>query len=259
MDFLTQDTDEIISGIQDEYPDLWELAIDTNNYVSDFQYSLDVHTGVLHELIGASLYIRIITNYQALLILISKGMLPQSHIMVRAQVEALFTLVAIAKDNDFANLYIGHEEHQRKNVLNKLKRYKDSVNNNDPDIQEATSIVEKIKENIKENNIKYISTEDTSKRADLHSWYNTVYAITSTAAHTSARSLESHLVIDRGKETIISLHNEPIVHGIGMPLGTGINSMHIATDACCDIFSIDQTKENQALNERYEKYHQSRA
>jgi len=258
MNFLELDTNEVIPIVQKKHPELWELAIDTNNYITDFQYTLKANTNKLHELIGVSLYIRIITNYQALLILVSKGMLPQSQIMVRAQVEALFTLVAISKDNEFAEVYLGHEEHQRKGVLRKLRRYKETINSEDPDIQEATSIIEGINDNIKENNIKRLTTEETSKVAELHSWYDTVYALTSTAVHTSARSLETHLIKDNENEAIVSFNNEPSIQGIGLPLGTGVNSMHIATDACCDILSIEQTKEIRQFNERYERFHKNR-
>jgi len=259
MNFLELDINQIIPEIQREYPSLWELAIDTNQYAIQFQYTLNANVERLHEIIGVTLFIRCLTNYQALLMLVSKGMLPQSQIMVRALVEALFTLVAISKKNDFAASYVGHEEHQRKGVLNKVKRYKESINSEDPDIQEATDVIEQIVININENNIKYISTEETSKVAELHSWYDTVYAFTSTAVHTSARSLESHLVKDVANKSIISFHNEPHVKGIGLPLGTGINSMHIAIDAICDILGKHRTEENTALNARYVQYHENRA
>jgi len=259
MNFLELDTNEVIPLIQKEHPELWELAIDTNNHATDFQYTLTANTEKLHELLGVSLYIRIITNYQALLILVSKGLLPQSLVMVRAQIEAMFTLVAISKDNDFAAAYLGHEEYQRRGVLSKMKRYKESVNNDDPDIQEATSIIERINKNIEENNIKRISTEETSKVAELHSWYDTVYSLTSTAVHASARSLETHLVTDKENEAIVSFNNEPSIQGIGLPLGTGVNSMHIAIDACCDILSIEHTSESNELNKRYEQFHKNRA
>ena len=255
MDFLELDTDQIISEIQKEYTGLWDLAIDTNKYTVEFQYSLNANTNKLHERVGITLYIRCLTNYQALLMLVSKGMLPQSQIMARALVETLFILVAISKDNGFASSYIGHEEHQRKGVLNKLKRYKQSINSDDPDIQKATGIIEEVKANIKENNIKKLTTEEISKVAGLHSWYDTVYASTSTAVHTSARSLESHLVVDDDNAEIVSFRNEPHIRGIELPLATGINSIHIATDAICDILDKEHTEENIALNARYEKYH----
>ena len=112
---------------------------------------------------------------------------------------------------------------------------------------------------ISEKNIKKLSTEDISKVAELHAWYDTVYALTSTAVHTSARSLESHLVTNDNNEAIVSFHNEPHIHGIGLPLAIGVNSMHIATDAICDIIGKKRTEENEDLNARYEKYYENRA
>ena len=259
MDFFELDKNKVIPQIQGTYPDLWELAIDTNNYLVSFQSSVNANSNKLHEVIGVTLFIRCLTSYQALLMLASKGMLPQSQLMLRGLVEALFILVAISKDNEFAKTYVGHEEHQRKGVLNKLKRYKEFANEEDPDIKKATAIVEDIKVNIEENNIRKLSTEEISKVAGLHSWYDTVYAITSTAVHVSARTLESHLIADDDTGEIISFLNEPDIEGIGMPLGTGMNSMHIATDAICDILGREYPKENIELNERYGQYIRTKA
>lgn len=254
MDFFDLDKNIVIPQVQEAYPGLWELGINTNNHLVLFQLSVKANSAILHEVIGVTLFIRCVSSYQALLLLTSKGMLPQSQLMLRGLVEALFILVAISKDNEFAKTYVGHEEHQRKGVLNKLKRYKESVNEDDPDIIKATEIVESIKANIEDNKIRKLSTEEISKVAGLHSWYDTVYAITSTAVHVSARTLESHLIADDETGEIVSFLNEPDIEGIGMPLGTGINSMHIATDAICDILGREHTKENMELNERYEQH-----
>lgn len=250
--FLEIDSDQIILELENEYPGLWDLAMETNILVNQHQYSLSANTNNIHELIGAPLFIRTVSNYQALLILISKGMLQQSHIMLRALVEALFPLVAISKNNQFANEYINHDEYSRKSVLGKLKRYKETLNEVDPNIQVTSEVINAIKNNITENNIHYFSAEELSRKANLHSWYDTVYAITSAAVHTTPRSLEAHLVVDSDGETIKEFKNEPDIQKIDTALSTGINAMHIAMEACCDIFSENHPEELSGLNERLE-------
>lgn len=254
MNFFELDKNKIILQIQDEYPGLWELAVDTNNFLTEFQKSLDANRVRLHEVVGVPLHIRCVTTFQALLLLASKGMVSQSQIMLRALIEALFILVAISNDNDFALEYLRHEEHQRKNVLNKSKRYKESVDKEDPRIKKANKVLEEIRCNIDENKIKTLSTENISRIAGLHSWYDTVYAVTSTSVHVSVRTLEHNLEVNGSTGEIESFVNEPNVNGIELPIATAINSMHIATDAICDILARDYNKENMELKKRYEEY-----
>lgn len=252
--FLEVSSKSITKDIDQKHDGLWSLALKLNSAANKLQYNLSAHLNAPHELVGTPLYIRSISNYQAFLILVSKGMLHQSHIMLRALVEVMFPLVAISKDSAFAFEYIRHDEHSRKGVLSKLKRYKETVDKEDPRIEQTNEIIESIKDNIDTNDIHKYSTEELSIKAGLHSWYDTVYAITSAAVHTTPRSIEGHLVINEDDGAITGFKNEPEIDNIDTALSTGINTMQIAIEAICDIFSIDYPNSLKDLDEELQSH-----
>jgi len=139
--FLSFDSEEIIKDIEKQYPGIWSFALETNGFVDKFQYELKIHLDSLPELLSVSFFTRVISNYQAMLLLASKGMVPQCNVMLRILIEALFSLVAISEEPEYTQVIIGHEEHQRKSILNKLKRYKEGENKEDLEIEINNDVI----------------------------------------------------------------------------------------------------------------------
>lgn len=241
--FLSEQVSDLSKEIESLYPGFWSLACEVNEFSNSFQYSLTIHAGVPPELMGAPLYSRILANYQALLILSKRGMLDQAYIVLRVLVESLFYLAAISNEPEFAIEYVRYEEHQRKATLSKLKRYKESKDKTDPEIEITTRKIQEIEKEIIEGNIKKFPTEQVAHKAGLHDWYDTVYAFSSSFVHTSARSLESHIVLKGEGEEIKELKNEPNIEGIIFPLSTGIEAMFVAISSICKIFCINEPDE----------------
>lgn len=250
--FLSDQVSDLTAEVEAKYPGLWPLACQVNEFMNRFQYSLNIHTGVPGELLGAPLYSRVLANYQALLVLSMRGMLDQAYTVLRVLIESLFYLAAISNEPEFAVEYVQYEEHQRKSTLGKLKRYKESQDKNDPEIEKAASKIREIEKEIAEGNIKKFPAEQVAHKAGLHEWYDTVYAYTSSYVHTSARSLESHIVLKEGSEDILELKNEPIINGIHFPLSTGIEAMLVAVSSVCKIFALDEPPEISDFRENFQ-------
>jgi hypothetical protein len=238
--FLSDQVSDLTDEINRQYPGLWSLACEVNEFANQLQYSLSIHTGVPSELMGAPLYLRVLTNYQALLLLCKRGMLDQAYATLRVLVETLFYLAAISSEGGFALEYLKYEEHQRRDILSKLRRYKESQDATDPEIETAANKIKEIENTIIEESIKKFSYENVAHRAGLHDWYDTVYAHTSSYVHTSARSLESYVVLKEGSNEMRELKNEPVIDRIHLPLSAGIDAMLLAVSSVCSIFGMDE-------------------
>lgn len=185
--YIGSEINHYIKLFGDEYSDLWALALEVNKFSNRLQYGLCIHNEYLPEILGATLYIRVLTNYQGLLILASRGMVPQSYIMLRMELEALFSLAAIAKDKNFSNSIVLYEERQRESVVSKIKRrFEKARYSNNEEIKIAEKIIDEAKKKIKENDIKKLSTEQIADKAGLHDLYDTVYSYCSLEVHVSA-------------------------------------------------------------------------
>lgn len=248
--FLSEEVSDLTTGIDSLYPGLWALACEINEFAMKLQYALEIQIGVVSELMGAPLFSRVLSHYQALLILSKRGMLDQAYVLLRVLTEALFQLSAIANDTNFAIEYVRHEEYQRKTLLSKLKRFKESQNQNDPEILAVDSKIKEIEREIVERNIKKFPTEQVAHKAGLHGWYDTVYAHSSSYVHTSARSLESHLVLRNGSEEILEMANEPVLKGLHFPISAGIEAILIAVSKTCRLFGLEEPLELSGFHER---------
>lgn len=249
--FLSEQVSDLTKEIDENYPGLWLLACQVNEFSNTFQYTLVIHMGVFPELMGAPLYSRVLANYQALLILSKRGMHDQAYIVLRVLVESLFFLAAISKEPEFAIEYVKYEEHQRKSTLSKLKRYKETQDKSDPEIEKASRKIHEIEMEIIDGNIRKYPTEQVAFKAGLHDWYDTVYAFTSSYVHTSARSLESHIILKEEGTEITELKNEPIIDGIDFPLSAGVEAMLVAISSICKIFCINEPDELAKFGETF--------
>ena len=247
--YVGNEINNYIKSFGEEYSDLWVLALDVNKFSNMFQYEPIIHNEYLPEILGSTLYIRVLTNYQGLLILASRGMVSQSQVMLRVELEALFSLAAIAKDKNFSNKIVLYEEHQRKSVANKIRRYAQGKNSNSEETEIAKNIIKNAEMKIKENDIKKLSTEEIAHKAELHDLYDTVYPMSSLEVHVSARTLESYLVIDENKK-IVELKNEPDYKGTLTTLTSGVKCMILANGSLKDIFKLEKHRDVESYHNR---------
>ena len=67
--------------------------------------TLKVDTSLINEILLAALYLRTLHTFQATVLLAERGLLTQGRMLVRSMLDAIFPLVAIAKDGNFAKEY----------------------------------------------------------------------------------------------------------------------------------------------------------
>lgn len=250
-----RDSDVDSSPIKEVHSELWSIATDINSFIERFYRGISVSNNDVDKLIAVTLYLRCHADYQAIILMASRGMLAQSYVIVRTLVETVFIISAIEKDSGFANKFVGHEEHQRKGVLGKLRRYKESVDANHSDLPKIEKLIKSIVDKISTNTIGKLSTEEISKIGGLHNWYDTVYAYTSMYVHISPRTLEQYIDSDSGTKKIKSLSFGPQFEELNRPVSTAVGAICKSIESLCGILGIPIEAEFQKLDSRYVAYH----
>jgi hypothetical protein len=147
------------------------------------------------------LFARMVELYQAIVVVIDRGMVTPGRIIFRVFLEAFFHFFAIHRDSEYLNEYLNQFHVQRKTMVNRIR------NSTSPHLEELRrpidiNLVAEIRQTLDEKGVRKVSIEEVARKADLHDIYVTVYEVLSRAVHSSASDLESHLDYNTEKETI---------------------------------------------------------
>lgn len=227
-------------ALEARYGKYIEICKELNTYSQKLQYELVVHDKHLPELLSSILFSRVLSTYQAVLLVSFKGMKQQVIILIRCILEPLFPLVAISKDHTFSHELVKAEEVERLNELKKYIRYRERNNIDNEDLADAKARKLIVKENIEKNNLKKISVFDCAVKSGMEDWYDTLYAVTSSTLHSSVRSLEEALHLDPTREKIIAIKNEPESEGFDDLYITLSECLMHAISSICSIFDLNE-------------------
>ncbi len=221
----------------------YKFSLELNSYAHPLQYTLIIHNEDPQELLVAALFIRSLSIYQGSIILIQKGMIAESKILLRSLLEVLFKITAIAKDKNFMEDFIHQDQINRKKNINRIKKLSTDIKIKYSNIDFESKYAEIINI-IDENNIKQHSTEWYAEKAGLLDEYYTAYNIFSGTTHASVRDLESYFNIKNDK--IVSFNIEPNIKDIDELLMTGTECIIKILKSLNDVFSLsidDKIKE----------------
>lgn len=237
--FLADDPD-FMSALEARYGKYIEICKELNTYSQKLQYELVVHNKHVPELLSSILFSRVLTTYQAALLVSFKGMRQQVIILIRCILEPLFPLVAISKDQTFSYELVKSDVVETLKALKKLIRYQER--NNIDDARLAQSKAEKlvVEKKIEKDNLKKTSVFDCAKKAGLEDWFDTLYAFSSSTLHSSVKSLEEALHLDTTKKKIIALKNEPEFEGFDDLYITLSECLMLAISSICSIFDLNE-------------------
>lgn len=238
-----------VQKIRTQHSELFVLANDVNETCQTSMFELKPHSKNLQELLVATLYIRVLSNYQAAILLAERGMMPEARTMARALLEAVFSLVALAKDEQLVRDYV-HED--QKNRLKFLKKYEQLHGGNFPKgitKEEIQALEAELRSDIGTRQIKVRTTEEWSQEAGLHAWYLTAYAVLSLSVHSKVRDLEGYLTLD-DKGEIREFNWGPNTNGTKEILVTIIEAMLVSFESVSASFEQDKTARISSLHTR---------
>ena len=122
MGFLGKEIEQWIQKTRNAHLDYFTLADEVNVYCQTTMLKFNAHNNNKQEVLVSTLYIRVLTHYQASILLAQRGLMPQSRVLVRAMIEALFSLCAIARSERCADDYILDNNISRLGFLKKYRR-----------------------------------------------------------------------------------------------------------------------------------------
>ncbi len=227
----------------------FKLFSDFNEFAQTLAFQLKIHDDNSDELFITCLYIRCLSTYQAIFILLENGMLNEAKVLLRTLIEILFQIVAICKNKDFSKEYIYQDSINRKILVKKTLKYNEEAKKNKVEL-DLNELLQKVELDIKNNSIKEFKTIDYAKKANLLDFYYTAYALLSSTVHANSRDIESHLLFD--KQGIVTSFNwGPADKGIELLLFTGIETIYIILSNLIEKFNLKKNTGYQNLEQRY--------
>jgi hypothetical protein len=233
MGFLSDDIEKYIAHIREKHNHWFELSYRISRLANQLCAGMQVSKESLQQLLVSTLFSRILSHYQGVVILCERGMQFEAKVLLRSVIEILFSLVALKKDEslclDFIKDGAFHQLRKinlYKNLPKKSKdkhkikaldeRYKEiELTINYPPAKEAgmkhTSLFlqklikllppSKLRRllltALKEDN-RGLTTEFIAQKAGRQDYYNTIYSQLSDTVHCRSLDLERHLNLDSG-------------------------------------------------------------
>jgi hypothetical protein len=232
--------DDIKAWMQDnrrQYDDLFALAEKLNADCYTMLGKARPHNKDKRELLVSCLFPRVMELFQGTYLLVTHGMIPASNIMLRALIETMFVLVAIVKDDDALDAYILNDEKERLITANKILNDTSSTFSEIP-IEEVIRIKAEIEKKHEGKKLPKLTTEYFSKKAGLHDWYMTVYAVTSKSVHAAVKDMEQYLAIGSDLQ-VKSIKFVPTDAGTIGILATACNALGMGLEAFLAVLNLE--------------------
>jgi len=241
--FLSEDIENLKKKYHEKYWPSFDLAYKFSSFAQKLLFEINAHDNKPQELLLALFYIRAVSNYQIIIILLEKGALFEARIIFRSLVEIMFGFVACAKDINLAKMYILNDLKDSLKSINKLKQSEKLMAKlsgyGDIDRRE-----EDLKVQIEKEKVKHLSTEDLSRKADLHDHYTTVYHTLSQTAHVKIRDLEQHVDL-----STVKFRWGPREHDLNFILLTATGEFIVIVKTLIDFYSISKMSQADKFEE----------
>lgn len=206
--FLSEPVDHVVDMIRDRYSAWRELLYRVNRLAVATLHALDIHLDSDVERYSSILFARIVSTVQSAVILLERGLVPQSRILLRSALEALFQLGAIACDGTVVDGLIEAHANEQRRAAKYVLRWQN---------EELRQVAEKelsseVLQSFINSHASTLSVATLAKKAGFEDWYHTLYMVLSWPTHSAAIDLERHVVRDSDGE-LLAFCNEPEVDG----------------------------------------------
>lgn len=242
--FLSGEMSRYEGQIANRYSNELDLAKDVNRIAHEIIWSIEIDRSESSFLL-ATTWIRQVETFQAFLIIIGKGLFPQSEILLRSIAEAMFIVGAIGKDQTFAKNYFSSDPVSRLKTVRRITEYQrrrgiTPDSETDSLIRQLEEDIEKIEET-EERKIQEFRIIEIAEIAQLMSYYDTLYRLTSMAVHTLPGSLNEMFVVDTRGDGI-ELKYEPKLDGLEIYLVSAIDMALYTLHEVANHFSLDSAR-----------------
>lgn len=210
--FLDDAVDGWIQKIYEDNKDIFDVCFRINELLMKVQLELradviDVRELDVRELLVTSLYIRAVSSYQAVLLLIRRGMLKDGGILARTLMDVVFRMKAIEGDAKVAEKYIKEDDVIRKKLMNKYASLSNDAKDKHNTRHLADSLVALKNRIYKEGSVE-LKSQWFAQQAGLSDDYNSMYSLLSNDVHVNVKSIDD-LVNHDDDDNILSFKIGP--------------------------------------------------
>ena len=186
---------------------------------------------------------KIIHSFNSIIIPAQYGLESDCNTLLRSLLDTLFIFQTVYKDENLAIQYILSEKAQQLKAANVILNDTNiSELFNEKQIDNIKKEKDSLKQEKNDKGITAISSEEWSKKADLHNVYQTAYRVLSKDVHSEPVSLERFLNIDDNNK-LKSIKLGPSVKEIKRNLCTAAGVMLGVVEIICEFKKIDKAEE----------------
>jgi hypothetical protein len=232
--FLSGAVRNVRAEVHEKYATHVDLLYSTNRHAVALQHALVIHRDKLEQALGAALYARTLASTQSSVLLLEHGLPSQARTVLRAALESLFPLSAIAKQPNVASSFLASHDADRKTVADRIRRWKDPALRASID----SKVSEADLDAMSKGSGKAMNLYDLAKLADMEDWYLTFYTLLSFAAHAKVSDLDRHVVVDADGDAV-AFQNEPDTSSQEAVWAWAVEFQLAAMRSVSAIFSLD--------------------
>jgi hypothetical protein len=185
-----------------------------------------------------TLFLRALQHFQASILLLRKGLVAAGKVIIRAELEAIFALRAVASDEVNFRAFVSADMRERLNLIKKSRQYEYPILKM---LREAISDdeISQLEAEVQQAGVaKKLTVRELSEQAKLHELYVSVYPILSRAAHSGVRELEAYLITDSDGE-VSEIEYSPDLDDVVDLLLTACDFILLGADTICRQFEIE--------------------
>jgi hypothetical protein len=238
--FLSSEINEWIQKHRKENEKWFALSERCSNLGQQVLLSIKVSNNDLQKLLVSLWFNRLLSHFQAIVLLMERGMLYEAQILLRTLVEVSFSLVAVAENPEISQDFLKDDKAQQLKALNTYMNLPKHLRTQDEQ-QEAgvRKKIEDLKCEICKNIYKELKTEYIAQKANMTEYYNTIYASLCNTVHSRIRDLESHLLLNKDND-IQQLNWGPDFSGLDMVLLSANETFIVSTKRVLQLFDLHQ-------------------
>lgn len=248
--FLDPSIERYVAQVRATHAISLDFAYRLNQFGNRALFAVGVSPHDAKELLLSTLLRRILTSFQASIIICERGLPLEAQVLLRTVLEVTFKIVAIANDEEVAQLFIGE------GLINKRKKYEKLRKLNSTDFQgeldEMSEAHKVLAEKIKTEGIRELTTFEFAKRAGLENFYHSAYSVLSDAVHSSVNTLDGTLDLD-AQGDLVGLKYGFSDDDLNDHVFTACEALMISLKAALSVIGPDLVEEVQELQNDFAK------
>ena len=191
--FLSEESENGKSQILEKYEDAFNFAGNLNRFCMTLLDKLNIDWKNNFRLIVNTLILRVVENFQAVYLMLERGMLIPSKVLTRANLETLFILAGLQKNPNLLQCYLDQYDEGHKRSLRAALQFKnESLKASVKEIDIEKLYIKKKKE-LKNKELNILKPKQWAIEAGLEDFYNLYYIMYSNAIHSNLSALNDHV------------------------------------------------------------------